>query len=98
MDYRVLLYYKYVPIEDPETFTQEHLKFCKELGLKGRIHIAHEGINGTVSGTVEQTNLYMDTLRKDPALVIWYLKLMKLKAMRLKRCMSAIERKLLASV
>ncbi len=66
MDYRVLLYYKYVPIEDPETFTQEHLKFCKELGLKGRIHIAHEGINGTVSGTVEQTNLYMDTLRKDP--------------------------------
>lgn len=65
-DYRVLLYYKYVPIEDAETYTKEHLKFCKELGLKGRIHIADEGINGTVSGTVEQTDAYMDYLKKDP--------------------------------
>ncbi|MBM7646703.1 UPF0176 protein [Scopulibacillus daqui] len=64
--YRVLLYYKYVPIEDPETFTQEHLAFCKELGVKGRILVASEGINGTLSGTVEQTQIYMDTLRSDP--------------------------------
>lgn len=64
--YRVLLYYKYVTIEDPETFTKEHFEFCKALGLKGRILIAGEGINGTVSGTVEQTDKYMDTLRNDP--------------------------------
>lgn len=25
MDYRVLLYYKYVTIDDPETFAAEHL-------------------------------------------------------------------------
>ncbi len=31
---RVLLYYKYVNIEDPETLTQEHLKYCKDLGIK----------------------------------------------------------------
>lgn len=37
--YRVLLYYKYVPIEDPETFTQEHLAFCKELGVKYPRHL-----------------------------------------------------------
>jgi UPF0176 protein len=54
-DYRVLLYYKYVHIENPEEVQQEHLQFCNELGLKGRIIIASEGINGTVSGTVEQT-------------------------------------------
>jgi len=66
MDYRVLLYYKYVDIEDPETFTKEHLKFCKDLGLKGRIHIGYEGINGTVSGTVEQTNKYMEVMHADP--------------------------------
>lgn len=47
--YRVLLYYKFVKIEDPETFTQEHLQYCKDLGVKGRILIASEGINGTVS-------------------------------------------------
>ena len=57
-DYRVLLYYKYVPIENSEEYTEEHLTFCKELGLKGRILVADEGINGTVSGTVEQTQKY----------------------------------------
>lgn len=65
-DYRVLLYYKYVTIEEHETFAMEHLDFCKELGLKGRILVAAEGLNGTVSGTVEQTDIYMDTLKRDP--------------------------------
>lgn len=58
--YRVLLYYKYQHIEDPEAFAKEHLAKCKELGIKGRILVAHEGINGTVSGTIEQTNTYKD--------------------------------------
>ncbi|PMB84039.1 oxygen-dependent tRNA uridine(34) hydroxylase TrhO [Dolosicoccus paucivorans] len=58
--YRVLLYYKYEHIEDPEAFAKEHLAKCKELGIKGRILVAHEGINGTVSGTVEQTEAYKD--------------------------------------
>jgi UPF0176 protein len=64
--YRILLYYKYVHIEDHEQFAADHLKFCKELGLKGRILVAEEGINGTVSGTVEQTNAYMNAMHNDP--------------------------------
>lgn len=64
--YRVLLYYKYVTIENPEEFTAEHLRFCKELGLKGRILVASEGINGTVSGTYEATEQYMQTMKQDP--------------------------------
>ncbi|MCY8826909.1 oxygen-dependent tRNA uridine(34) hydroxylase TrhO [Bacillus atrophaeus] len=64
--YRVLLYYKYVPIEEPEEFTAQHLSFCKELGLLGRILISAEGINGTVSGTFEQTEQYMQALKADP--------------------------------
>lgn len=63
--YRVLLYYKYVTIEDPEQFAADHLQFCKETGLKGRILVAHEGINGTVSGTIEQTEKYMETMKAD---------------------------------
>jgi UPF0176 protein len=63
--YRVLLYYKYVTIENPEEFTKEHKELCDSLGLKGRILIATEGINGTVSGTVEQTNQYMDIMKND---------------------------------
>ncbi|MBM7094414.1 rhodanese-related sulfurtransferase [Bacillus sp. H-16] len=65
-NYRVLLYYKYVDINNAEEFAQEHLAFCKGLGLKGRILIAAEGINGTCSGTVEQTDKYMEMMKADP--------------------------------
>ncbi|MDM5213948.1 rhodanese-related sulfurtransferase [Peribacillus sp. RS7] len=64
--YRVLLYYLYVPIENHEEFAAEHLAACKALELKGRILVASEGINGTVSGTIEQTNQYMDMMKADP--------------------------------
>ncbi|MBD8004998.1 oxygen-dependent tRNA uridine(34) hydroxylase TrhO [Bacillus norwichensis] len=65
-EYRVLLYYHYVTIEDPEEFAKQHLKFCKENELKGRILVANEGINGTVSGTVEQTDKYIEMMKADP--------------------------------
>lgn len=65
LNYRVLLYYKYVHIEDHESYAKLHMKFCSSLGLKGRILIAEEGINGTVSGTAEQTNAYIYAMRMD---------------------------------
>ncbi len=64
--YQVLLYYKFVPIENYEQFAVEHLEFCKSLELKGRILVSHNGINGTVSGTVKQTNVYMEKMHQDP--------------------------------
>src|SRR5690625_7807256 len=64
--YQVLLYYQYVHIDNPEEFAEEHLQFCKGLGLKGRVLVAKEGINGTVSGTLEQTEKYMETMNNDP--------------------------------
>ena len=63
--YQVLLYYKYVLIDEPELFAQNHLAACKEIGLLGRILVSHEGINGTVSGTLEQTQAYMDMMKCD---------------------------------
>ncbi|MBD8068534.1 rhodanese-related sulfurtransferase [Bacillus sp. PS06] len=64
--YRILLYYKYVHISDPEEFAKQHLAFCNEHQLKGRILVAQEGINGTLSGTIEQTNAYIDHMKADP--------------------------------
>lgn len=64
--YQVLLFYKFVQIPDAESFAAEHLAYCKENGLKGRILIADEGINGTLSGTVEQTEKYMKDMRANP--------------------------------
>jgi len=66
MDYRILLYYHYTTIEEPEVFAKQHLAFCKSLELKGRILVANEGINGTVSGTEEQTDAYMAAMNADP--------------------------------
>ncbi|MBV6479440.1 MAG: hypothetical protein HGGPFJEG_02213 [Ignavibacteria bacterium] len=63
--YRVLLYYKYVRINEYEKYADLHLKFCQSLGVKGRIVIAPEGINGTISGTEEQTNAYIYAMRMD---------------------------------
>ena len=59
-EFQVLLYYKYVPIKDAEQFAKDELQFCKSIGLKGRILIGDEGINGTVSGPKEATERYMD--------------------------------------
>jgi UPF0176 protein len=62
--YQVLLYYKYVTIEIPEKVRNEQRKLCEELGLKGRIIVASEGINGTVEGTVEATEKYIEAMEK----------------------------------
>ncbi|WP_232505384.1 rhodanese-related sulfurtransferase [Erysipelothrix larvae] len=63
---QVLLYYFYTDIEDPQAFKEAHLTLCHSLELKGRILVSKEGINGTVSGSVEHTNRYMDIMRRDP--------------------------------
>lgn len=71
--FRVLLYYRYVSIDDYRTMAQEHLNVCKELGLRGRIIIAPEGINGTVSGTIEQTDRYIAHMHADPRFAdMWF--------------------------
>src|SRR5699024_2573157 len=63
--YHVLLYYKFVPIEDEETFAAEHLEACNNRGLKGRILVSKDGINGTVSGPVSHTDADIEMMRKD---------------------------------
>ncbi len=61
----VLLFYKYVPIADPAAFTEAHRAWCLSLGLKGRVLIAEEGINGTVVGTREAADRYIAALHAD---------------------------------
>lgn len=65
MDYRVLLFYNYTPIEEPAVFAKEHLAFCRSLNLKGRILVAEEGINGTLSGTKAEMDAYMTQMKAD---------------------------------
>lgn len=65
-EYRVLLYYHYVALEDVEAFRDEHYALCKENNLLGRIIVSTEGINGTVSGLTQDTQNYMDAMHADP--------------------------------
>lgn len=65
MDYKVLLFYKYVKIENPEEFRDAHFNFCEENDILGRIYIAEEGINATVSGTEENIQKYKNNLTSD---------------------------------
>ena len=61
--YEVILYYLFTPIDDPESFKDEHKAFCRNIGVKGRIYIGEEGINGTMAGTPEQVATYKEHLR-----------------------------------
>ncbi|MGV3641696.1 MAG: rhodanese-related sulfurtransferase [Adhaeribacter sp.] len=65
-DYSILLYYHYTPIEDPEAFREKHHLLCLELNLLGRIIVAAEGLNGTVSGRREDCERYMAAVKADP--------------------------------
>lgn len=62
--YEVILYYNFSDIEDPDSFCREHKDYLKKLGVKGRVYIGREGINGTLAGTKEQIDRYKSFLRK----------------------------------
>lgn len=64
--YRVVLYYCYVPIADPIAYRDAHHLFCIENNLLGRVIVASEGLNGTVSGLAADCERYLDWLRADP--------------------------------
>ncbi len=64
--YQILLYYKYTHIADPDELKISQTLLCERLGLKGRIIVASEGINGTVEGTTEATEEYIAEMNRDP--------------------------------
>jgi UPF0176 protein len=65
MEYTILLFYKYVHIDDPEAVRVREVGLCERLGLKGRCIIATEGINATYEGTKEAIEEYIKELQKD---------------------------------
>jgi len=73
MNYRVLLFYKYVEVENPEEIVKEHLEWCLANDIKGRVFFASEGVNGTVSGTAENIEKYKAQLTSYPMFNdIWF--------------------------
>lgn len=57
--YKILLYYKYVELADPQSLHTSQRTLCQQLNLRGRIIIASEGINGTLAGEEHHINQYI---------------------------------------
>jgi len=56
---KIILYYKFVPIADPEAVRLWQRALCEKLHLKGRILVAPHGINGTLGGDIEDLKTYV---------------------------------------
>jgi len=55
---KILLYYKFAPLSDPEAVRLWQKALCEKLNLKGRILISKHGINGTVGGDLDDLKAY----------------------------------------
>jgi len=55
---KILLYYKFMPLADPEAVKLWQKTLCESLSLKGRILLSEHGINGTVGGDLDALKAY----------------------------------------
>jgi UPF0176 protein len=60
--------YKFVTIEEPETFRDNLYDFMIDNEIRGTILVAEEGINGTVSGSRQHVDALLTYLRADSRL------------------------------
>lgn len=60
--------YRFVELDDYEALRQPLQDFLHSHDIKGTLLLAHEGINGTVSGTQQAMNALLDYLSRDPRL------------------------------
>lgn len=63
---KVLLYYAFTPLADPEAVRLWQRDLCRSLNLRGRILISPHGINGTVGGDLKAVKRYLRTTREYP--------------------------------
>ena len=56
---KILLYYKFAPLADPEAIRLWQRALCEQYNLRGRILISRHGLNGTVGGDIEDLKAYV---------------------------------------
>ncbi len=66
MKYEIILFYKYVHLEDAAKVMMHQKEIQQQLGLKGRTIVASEGINATMEGTTENIDKYLADFFSDP--------------------------------
>ena len=61
---KILLYYVFTPLADPEAIRLWQRDLCESLGLRGRILISKDGLNGTVGGDLPALKRYVRKTRQ----------------------------------
>lgn len=64
---KILLFYVFTPLADPDAIRLWQRDLCESLGLRGRILISKDGINGTVGGELKDVKRYVRKTRQYPA-------------------------------
>ncbi|MGA0410999.1 MAG: rhodanese-related sulfurtransferase, partial [Candidatus Nanopelagicaceae bacterium] len=63
---KIILYYGFAPVTDPEAVRLWQTTLCDSLGLKGRILISKHGINGTLGGDMSALKKYVKQTKQYP--------------------------------
>jgi len=61
---KILLFYAFTPLADPEAVRLWQRDLCESLGLGGRIILSKDGINGTVGGELADVKKYLRKTRE----------------------------------
>ncbi|RKR75718.1 rhodanese-related sulfurtransferase [Frondihabitans australicus] len=61
---KILLFYVFTPLPDPEAIRLWQRDLCRGLGLTGRIIVSKDGINGTVGGDLPYVKRYLRAFRE----------------------------------
>jgi len=64
---KILLFYVFTPLPDPDAIRLWQRELCESLGLGGRIILSKDGMNGTVGGELKDVKRYIRTTREYPA-------------------------------
>ena len=63
---KIILYYGFTPIPDPDAVRLWQRDLCENLDLKGRIIISKHGINGTLGGSMRDLKKYVRKTKEFP--------------------------------
>ncbi len=61
---KIILFYKFTPLSDPEAIRLWQRSLCEQHNLKGRVLVAEHGINATLGGDVEDLKKYIKTIKQ----------------------------------
>jgi UPF0176 protein len=63
---KVILFYAFAPVADPNAVRLWQREICERYGLRGRIIISEHGINGTLGGPMSALKRYVRTTKQFP--------------------------------